>query len=51
MKLIVTYELDIEDFAGLMEDDDLTIDEVISQLMDDGELELNEIPIIDWSVE
>lgn len=48
--LIVKYELDVKDFQDLMSDS-MTLENVISDLLDDGELELNEIPITDWRLE
>ncbi len=48
--LIVKYELDVKDYQDLMSDS-MTLEDVISDLLDDGELELNEIPITDWRLE
>jgi hypothetical protein len=48
--LIVKYELDVEDYRDLM-DESLTLNDVINDLLDDGELELNELPITDWRLE
>jgi len=50
-KLVVTYEIDSEDYEELMQSEDLTLEEAVNQLMDDGELELNDIPIIEFTVE
>lgn len=50
-KLVVTYEIDSDDYEELMQSEDLTLEEAVSQLMDDGELELNDIPIIDFTIE
>ena len=50
-KLVVTYEIDSEDYEDIMQEQDLTLAEALDQLMLDGELELNDIPIIDFVVE
>lgn len=48
--LVIHYEIETEDYEDLMESDELTLDEAINQLMDDGELELNELPIHKWEI-
>ena len=48
--LIVKYEIDVEDYRDLMSES-MSLENVISDLLDDGELELNEIPITDWRLE
>jgi hypothetical protein len=50
-KLVVTYEIDSEDYEDIMQEQDLTLEEALDQLMLDGELELNELPITDFIVE
>lgn len=49
LKLIVEYELNESDFKDVMEDG-LSLEEAINQTLDDGDLELNETPIISTSM-
>ena len=48
--LTVFYEIETEDYKDLMESENLSLEESIGQLLDDGDLELNEIPMYDWKI-
>jgi hypothetical protein len=48
--LTVFYEIETEDYKDLMESENLSLEEAVGQLLDDGDLELNEIPIYDWKI-
>lgn len=50
-KLVVTYEIDTNDVSDVMEAEDITFEEAVDQLLTDGELELNELMILDYKVE
>lgn len=50
-KLFVEYEIDTDDYEEMMKQEGLTLEECVGQLMDDGELELNDIPIQTWRIE
>lgn len=49
--LVVKYEIESSDFSDLMNSDGLTLEEAVSQSLDDGDLELNETPIVSWELE
>jgi hypothetical protein len=48
--LTVFYEIETEDYKDLMESENLSLEEAIGQLLDDGDLELNELPIYEWGI-
>lgn len=48
--LTVFYEIETEDYKDLMKSENLSLEEAIGQLLDDGDLELNEIPMYDWKI-
>jgi hypothetical protein len=48
--LTVFYEIETEDYKDLMESENLSLEEAVGQLLDDGDLELNELPIYEWEI-
>lgn len=50
-KLIVHYEIETEDFKGLMNEYGMNLEEAVDQQLSDNELELNELPITHYEIE